>query len=186
MLSLEIAVGPGEFSQLQDQGILRLEAAERLRVGAQRRREDQSVTTVVLGAGHREAVAEPIELLRVDREDSKAVLQQGIDQHAVRRLDRNRHRTRLALAKLHQPRDQGRNPLATVLEAVLLRPAIDQRAHLVLPVPPVDSNEDPERQLFHTTSSGPGPKPLHSYTGARGATPYWCSLRTPRRGASPS
>ena len=54
-------------AQFDDLRRRRIEAPEGVAVGAQRIAERMGVAAAVLGAGRREAVAEPVELLRVDR-----------------------------------------------------------------------------------------------------------------------
>ncbi len=61
--------------------------AEQMTVCAQRVREDHRVPPIVFGAGDREAIAEAIELLWVDREHGEAAVEQCLDHCSVRDLD---------------------------------------------------------------------------------------------------
>ena len=56
-------------------------------IGAQAVAQHVSVAPVILGAGHGEAVAEPIELLGIDPKDAKTAFQQGFDDGALRHFD---------------------------------------------------------------------------------------------------
>ncbi len=66
-LALEFVVGPRPLAQFDDHRGGRLHAPQALWVGAQRRGQHARVAAVVLGARRRVPVAEPVELLRVDR-----------------------------------------------------------------------------------------------------------------------
>src|SRR5882724_5841036 len=62
-----------------------------------------SVAAIILGAGHREAITEPVELLGIDGKDHKTMLEQHLHHRAVRRLDRHRDLSRCSLGLLEQP-----------------------------------------------------------------------------------
>ena len=63
-------------------------------VGAQGIGKDLRIAPVILGAGHSEAVAEAVELLRVDRVYLEPAFEQGFDNRPVRYFDRYRDRRR--------------------------------------------------------------------------------------------
>jgi hypothetical protein len=84
-----------------------------------------SVAPVVLGAGHGEAVAEPVELLGIDPIDAKTAFQQGFDDRTVGHFDghpndlgRSAGAGNQSIAQLLDPRAAMRNgSLAQTLSA---------------------------------------------------------------------
>ena len=79
--------GARQLAQPDDVGIGGLPAAQTLGVGAQRRGERPCIPAIVLGAGDREAVSKPVELLGVDRIDGEAAPQEALDHRSVGHLD---------------------------------------------------------------------------------------------------
>src|SRR5215212_3557073 len=79
--------------------IERLHRAKAARVGAQRVAQHLRIPAIILGASRREAVAEAIELLGIDRVNAEATLHQALDDRAVRHLDG--HEDRLGGSSRH-------------------------------------------------------------------------------------
>jgi hypothetical protein len=75
----QIVVDARRLAYLNDQGMIGLHAAESGPVRPQRIGEDEGVAAIILRAGDAMAVAEAVELHRVEGEDVDAALQQGID-----------------------------------------------------------------------------------------------------------
>ncbi len=110
------------LAQFDDARIERLQAPEAAQIGAHRIGEDERVAAVVLGAGGREAVAEAIELLRIDGVDTEATRHEGLDDRTVRRLDGDLDGAGLGLGGGEDPGRQGGEALATVARSCA-RPA---------------------------------------------------------------
>ena len=91
-LALQILGHPRPFAQLDDHRVVDRQAPEGVAIGAQAVGLDMGVAAIVLGAGDGEAVAEPIELLGIDRIHLETAFQQCFDDRAVRHLDRHRDR----------------------------------------------------------------------------------------------
>ena len=91
------------FAQLDHQRIVDRKTPEGLPIGAQRMAQHMGVATVVLGARHREAITEAVELLGIDREDLKPTLQQNLNHRPARRLDRHRDLPGVRSGRLDQP-----------------------------------------------------------------------------------
>ena len=111
-------------------------------IGAQGRGEDQGVPAVVLGAGRREAVAEAVELLGVDREDGDPAIHQRLNHRAVRRLDGDRDVLRM-IGLADQPVHQRTDPERVVRERPLHRRTTAHQTHLMLDTRPIDAGENP-------------------------------------------
>ena len=121
-------------------------AVEGVPVGAQRRGQHAGVAAVVLGARRRVPVAEPVELLRVDRVHREAARQQALRHRPARRLDRHADlRRRHAAGGLGDPGRHRRQARAAVLERLLAahRAGVVEEAGLVLPRSPVHADEPP-------------------------------------------
>jgi hypothetical protein len=88
---------------LGDGGIADLQGAEEVRIRAQPGGRDPGVAPVVLGAGDREAIAEAVKLLRIDRMDLEPSFHEGLDHRPTRGLDRNADLTRLGSGLLKKP-----------------------------------------------------------------------------------
>ena len=72
-------------------------------VGAQGIGQDLRIAPVILGAGHGEAVAEPVELFRIDRVGLEPAIEQRFDDRAVPHFDRDGDRGRLRSRHRQQP-----------------------------------------------------------------------------------
>jgi hypothetical protein len=115
-----------------------------MRVGAQRIGEHMGITAVVLGAGDREAIAEPVELLWVDRMDPEAALQEKLHNRAARRLDRDGNLPGLCCRLINKPVAQLQQ-LGSCMNHVALGDVPSggiEHAHPVLLRCPVDTNEE--------------------------------------------
>src|SRR5512144_3365103 len=101
------------------------------------------VAAIVLGAGHREAITEAVELLGVDGKDHKAMLQQHLDHWAVRRFDCHRDLSRRSLRLLKQPATQVRQSSPAMHELALTnRPSLGiKQADAMALRCPVDPDE---------------------------------------------
>jgi hypothetical protein len=78
-----------------------------LRIGAQRVPDDPRVASIILGTGRREAVAEPVHLLWIDRIDWKPPLDEQFDQCPARHLDAHGHGRGIAARTPKQRIDKG-------------------------------------------------------------------------------
>ena len=108
------------FPQFDEDRLGGSELAKALDVGAQTRGHHLGVAAVVFSSGHRETVAEAVHLLRVDRMDREAALDQVFDDGPVRNLDGDEHRSRLCGgAGFQQPGRHLGEALATVFEEFL-------------------------------------------------------------------
>ena len=76
-IAREIVGDPCPLAELDDLRGSRIEMPECMVVGAQGITERAGITSVVLGAGRREAVTEPIQLLRIERVDHEAAFHHG-------------------------------------------------------------------------------------------------------------
>jgi len=151
----EFLIDPRPRPEFDDDRIDGVDPPEVAKVGPQRVGENLGVEAVVLGAGGREAVAEPIELFRVDRVDREPVVHEALDDRPVRDLDR--HRNVLGggsptlgcdpLGHLGQPR-------AAVAEGAFLplRAIAVDHADMVRLRCPVHADE-PGLGFYHTPSS---------------------------------
>ena len=88
---LEFLVDPRPRPEFDDDRIDGVDSPEVVKVCPQRVGEDAGIEAVVLGSGGREAVAEPVELLRVDRVDREPVVHEALDDRPVRNLDCHRY-----------------------------------------------------------------------------------------------
>ena len=77
LVAREVVGDARPLAQLDDLGCRRVQEPERLAVAAQGTGQGASVAAVVLGAGRREAVAEAVELLRIDGVNREAALHHG-------------------------------------------------------------------------------------------------------------
>ena len=140
-----------DLAQFDDTRIEWSQPPEAAQIGAQRIGEDERVAAVVLGAGGREAVAEAIELLRIDGVNTEATRHEGLDDRTVRRLDGDLDGVGLAPGEGEDPGRQGGETLATVVEAAFVQLAprgIDDDGVVVLRGP-VDADEPGSRSLIH-------------------------------------
>ena len=118
-LALQIVGHPRPLAQLDDERIVDRQPTECVPIGTQAIRQHMGVTPVVLGAGDREAVSEPVELLGVDRVDLEAALQQGFDHGPVRHFDGDGNRARLRSRLGQQPVAQLGKPVSTMRKRTL-------------------------------------------------------------------
>ena len=77
------------LAQFDDDRVDEREQAKAARIGAQGGSHDLGVAAVVLGAGHREPIAEAVHLFRIDRVNGETALDQRLDHRAVRDFDRD-------------------------------------------------------------------------------------------------
>jgi hypothetical protein len=90
-LLLQIVRHPRPLAQLYDDRIVDRQATKRMPIGSQAVRHHMCVTPIVFGTGDGEAIPAAIELLRIDRIDLKASLQQRLDYRPVRHLNGDSH-----------------------------------------------------------------------------------------------
>jgi hypothetical protein len=141
-----------QLPQLNDRGIVGVDAPKRARVGAQAVGECVSIPPVVFGTTRRKAIAKPIELSGIDREDPKPVINQRIDEHAARRLNRHGDGVGRDASARPNPRDRlvdggrrmGHAPLAADL------PARVEQTDGVFLTPPINAHI-PGRRIGHVT-----------------------------------
>jgi len=88
-------------------------------VASQAIAEHMGIAAVVLGAGRREAVAEAVELLRVERMDREAALHHGLHHGPVRDLDGDPDGVRLGVRRSDEPVRHLRQSGAAVAEGTL-------------------------------------------------------------------
>ncbi len=152
-LALELLGDARPLAQFDDERIGRFHLVEGVRIAAQRRRQHPRVAAVILRTGWRVAIAEPVQLLGIDRVHRQAVRQQALHDRPARRLDRHadclprciRGAVRDARHHLRQARTAMRertflaNPSRTV-----------EDAHVVRARSPVHPNEP--LQLCHVAS----------------------------------
>src|SRR5713101_2651383 len=86
-LAAEVFSDARPFAQFDDDRIGGGQAAEAVRIGAQGGGHDQAVAAVILGAGHRVAVAKAVHLLGIEDPDGEAALDQRLDHRPMRHLD---------------------------------------------------------------------------------------------------
>jgi hypothetical protein len=103
LLLLQILPHAQDVTQLHEQRIVGPDLSKGPAIGTQRIGEDMRIPLVVFGPRGRESVAKAIELLRIERKDTEADLDQGINHHASRRLDPpgNRRRGGVGLRAAH-------------------------------------------------------------------------------------
>src|SRR6266853_6369215 len=112
-------------------------------IGAQAVGQHVSVAPVIFGAGHGEAVAEPVELLGIDPIDAKAAFQQGFDDGALRHFDGHANDLGRRAGAGNQPIAQLLDPRAAMRKGSLaqaLSAGIDQ-ANLMALARPVDAHK---------------------------------------------
>ena len=107
------------LAQLDHHWIVTCKLTEGFPIGAQRACENTGIAAVILGAGHREAVTEAVELLRIDGKDQKPMLEQHLNHWAMRRLDRHGDLSRRGFGFLKQPITQFCQPGSAMRELAL-------------------------------------------------------------------
>ena len=137
------------LAQLDDCRVGRLQPPQTVRVGTQRRGEHSRVPPVVLRARRREAVAETVELFRVDRVDGEAALHQAFDHRPAWRLDRHSDFACVSRRERQHPARHLRQPCTAVLELSFSEhlPGSVEHAHLMFLRPPVDPREPSQLQF---------------------------------------
>src|SRR5713226_8803272 len=176
-LAAEVLCDARPFPEFDDGGIGGGELAEAMRIGAQGRGHHQGVAAVVLGAGHRVAVAEAVHLLGIEGMDGEAALDQRLDHRPMRHLDGDVDLAGLGgAAGRQQPGHHLGQALAGMLEDFLADVAallIDE-PHMVALAGPVDT-AIPSFLIAHAVT------PLQT---ASHRDPcrylYWCSPRSRR------
>ena len=108
-----------ELAQFDNHRIDRRQAAEAARIGPERVTEHLGIAAVVLGPGWREAVAEAVELLRVDGMDGKAALDQAFHHRPMGHLDCHMDRAGRPARHLEYPIGQLGEPCTAVSKAAL-------------------------------------------------------------------
>jgi hypothetical protein len=103
LLTAELLVDPQPLPQPDELRAERTHWLEAMTVRAQRIGQNQGVSSIVLRSAHRVPVPVPVDLLRVDRVDGNAVLQEAIHHRTMRCFDGDRDRDDLCLGQLEQP-----------------------------------------------------------------------------------
>jgi len=88
-LGHELLVDSGPLSDLDNKGVIELYSSETMHVSKQSVCKDISVPPVIFGTGQGEAVSEAVQLFGIDSEDLATPLKEGLNNRAVRDLDRN-------------------------------------------------------------------------------------------------
>jgi hypothetical protein len=154
----EVIVQAGEFTELDDEGILGSEVAEGGPIGAQGIAQDEGVASIIFGAGDGVTVAESVELLGVDGEDVKAALEHGLDDGPARNLDGDRDARRASAGQLGEPVGQLGEGLAGMRDGAFGdQVAVGvEHGHLVRGRGPVDADIERVRALSHDVPCGAG------------------------------
>src|SRR6266436_5798614 len=187
---LQLVGHPRPLAQLHNHWLVVRQAPKGVPIGAQAVGQHVSVAPVVLGAGHGEAVAEPVELLGIDPIHAKTAFQQGFDDRAVRHFDCHPNDLGRGAGAGNQPITQLLDPRAAMRNGSLaqtLSASIDQ-ANLMTLARPVDTDKPcnlfrharPSSRIAHIRAAATSVNPC---TGARGATSHGTSVAAdlPRR-----
>ena len=142
-LAGQLVEGPGAFPQLEDQGLLQVEAAEEVGVGAQGAREHPGIAAVVLGPGGGIAAPGAADLGGTDGVDREAGDEQPLDDRPVGRLDGDPDLPGRGPGLLQEPAGELRLPRAAVGKglAAANRTVRVQEAYMVCRRAPVDADE---------------------------------------------
>src|SRR5437879_8204321 len=142
-----------------------------------------SVAPVIFGAGHGEAVAEPVELLGIDPIDAKTAFQQGFDDRALRHFDGHPNDFGRGAGAGDQPIAQLLDPRAAMRNRSLAQTpsAGINQANLMTLARPVDAHKPfnhfrhprPSSRVSHFRAAATSVNPC---TGARGATSHGTSV----------
>ena len=108
-----------ELAHADDFRRWQLQALKAVAVGSESIGEHKGVTPVILGAAHRMPVAEAVDLLGVDGENSDAAVKQGLDHRPMRFFDRHRDAFSMIAGEVQQPIGRCRECTETMLEACL-------------------------------------------------------------------
>src|SRR5262249_6152009 len=95
---------------------------ERAAVGSERRGQRLCVSAIVFGSRRREAIAEAVELARVDGVDLEPAIEKRLNDGAVRNLDRNMNIFRLAAACADEPIAHLCEPFTAMCEGPFAKP----------------------------------------------------------------
>jgi len=152
-------------------------------IGAQAVAQHVSVAPVILGAGHGEAVAEPIELLGIDPIDAETAFQQGFDDGALRHFDGHPDYLGRGAGAGNQPIAQLLDPRAAMRNGSFpqaLSMGIDQ-ANLMGLARPVDAPKPfnlfrHAQALSRITHIRAAATSVNPCTGARSATSHGTSV----------
>ena len=90
---------------------------EAVTVGSKRIGENKGVPTVILGAAHRMAVAESVDLLGVDGENGDVAFEKGLDHGSMRFFDGDSDYFAMLVRKFQEPIDDSGQPLGTMSKA---------------------------------------------------------------------
>jgi hypothetical protein len=101
----ELATGAEELAQSDDVGRWQGESLKAMEVGSQGIGQDEGVAAVVLGTAHRMAVAESVDLFRVDGEDGDAALEKSFNDCPMGFFDGDRDAVGLVLRHAQEPID---------------------------------------------------------------------------------
>src|SRR4051812_40084352 len=148
LLQLFSQVGP--LPQRNDGRVAGLDGPEQVQVRAQSAGRDPSIAPVVLRPSQTDAVAQPLELLGINRVHGKAAVQESIHDRPVRHLNRHRDRAWVASHR-HQPVTECREACTAMRERPLAhnRANFIEQAGLVLCRAPVDAGEPAECLVSH-------------------------------------
>jgi hypothetical protein len=149
-LALQLLGQAGPLAQLDDGRVGGPHGPEQVRVGAQPGGRDAGVAPVVLRAGDAGAVAQPVELLRVDRAHGEAAVEERVDHRPMGHLDRHRDRRRVARGR-RQPGAERRQARAAVREGPLADDVsgVVEEAGLVALRAPVNGGEPAHVVIGH-------------------------------------
>ena len=120
-LRVEIFFDASQLADLDSPGVVQVDATEGGKICPERIAQHEGVPPVILGSGHRVAIAETVELLWIDREDMKASLDQSFDHSPARHLNGNCDRGRITTGQLDQAIDHRGDGLGPVLDTALLQ-----------------------------------------------------------------
>ena len=180
---LQIVGHPRPLAQLHNHGLVVRQTPKGVPIGAQAVGQHMSVAPVIFGAGHGEAVAEPIELLGIDPIDAKTAFQQGLDDRAVGRFDGHPNDLGRGAGAGNQPIAQLLDPRAAMRNGSFpqaLSMGIDQ-ANLMALARPVDADKPfnlfrHAQALLSHHSIRAAATSVNPCTGARSATSHGTSV----------
>jgi len=97
-----------------------LQALKAVTVGSERIGENEGVTPVVLGAAHRMAVPESVDLFGIDGENGDAALEKSLDHGAMRFFNCHRDAFGIFARETQEPGERSPEPVDAMLESSLL------------------------------------------------------------------
>jgi hypothetical protein len=180
---LQVVGHPRPLAQLHNHWLVIRQTPKGVPIGAQAVAQHVSVAPVVLGAGHGEAIAEPIDLLGIDPVDAKTAFQQGLYYGAMRRFDCHPDYLGRGAGAGNQPIAQLLDPRAAMRNGSFpqaLSMGIDQ-ANLMALARPVDAHKpfhlfrhaEALSRITHIRAAATSVNPC---TGARSATSHGTSV----------